>query len=50
MDDDKAVDRRKQLATVALYKLNNIWIKGNKLKISSKIKLYKISSEIISTL
>ena len=41
IDDDKGVERRKQLATVALYKLNNVWIKGNKLKTSTKIKLYK---------
>ena len=41
IDDDKDVGRRKQLATVALYKLNNVWIKGNKLKTSTKIKLYK---------
>ena len=26
-DDDKDVDRRKQLATVTLNKLNNIWVK-----------------------
>ena len=26
---------------VTFYKLNNIWIKGNELKISTKIKLYK---------
>ena len=26
---------------MALYKLNNVWIKGNKLKTSTKIKLYK---------
>ena len=39
--DDKGIERRKQLATVALYKLNNVWIKGNKLKTSNKIKLYK---------
>ena len=38
IDDDKDVERRKQLATVALYKLNNVWIKGNKLKTSTKIK------------
>ena len=30
-----------RLATVALYKLNNVWIKGNKLKTSTKIKLCK---------
>ena len=28
IDDDKDVERRKQLATVALYKLNNVWIKS----------------------
>ena len=39
--DDKDVERRKQLATVALNKLNNAWIKGNTLKTSNKIKLYK---------
>ena len=33
IDDDKDVERRKQLATVALYKLNNVWIQGKKLKI-----------------
>ena len=26
---------------MALYKLNNVWTKGNKLKTSTKIKLYK---------
>ena len=41
IDDDKDVERRKQLATVAPYKLNNVWIKGNKLKTSTKIKLCK---------
>ena len=35
IDDDKDVERRKQLATVA--KLNNVWIKGNKLKTSTQI-------------
>ena len=41
IDDNKDVERRKQLANVALNKLNNVWIKGNKLKTSTKIKLYK---------
>ena len=41
INDEKAVERRKQLATVALNKLNNVWIKGNKLKTSTKIRLYK---------
>ena len=40
-DDDKDVERRKQLATVALNKLNNVWIKGNIPKTSTKIELYK---------
>ena len=30
VDDDKDVERGKQLATVALNKLNNVWIKGNR--------------------
>ena len=41
IDDDKEVERRKQLAIVAFYKLNSVWIKGNKMKTSTKIKLYK---------
>ena len=41
IDDDKDVERRKQIATVALHKLNNVWMKGKKLKTSTKIKLYK---------
>ena len=41
IDDDKDVESRKQLATVDLYKLINFWIKGNKLKTSTKIKLNK---------
>ena len=40
IDDDKDLERRKQLATVALYKLNIDWIKGNNLKTSTEIKLY----------
>ena len=41
IDDDKDLERRKQLATVALYKLYKAWIKANKAKTSTKIKLYK---------
>ena len=41
IDDEKDLERRKQFLTMALYKLNHLWIKGNKLKISTKIKLYK---------
>ena len=36
--DDKEVERRKQLATVALNKANSIWIKCNKVGTSKKIK------------
>ena len=49
INDGKDVERRKQLATVALHKLNNVWIKGNTLKTSTKIKLY-VSNKINSTL
>ena len=45
--DDKDVERRKQLATVALYKLNDLCKKGNQLKTSTKIKLYKSLVESI---
>ena len=41
IDDDKDIQRRKKLATVALYKVNNVWINGSKLKTSTKIELYK---------
>ena len=41
MTDDKDIESKKKLATVALYKLNNVWIKCYKLKISIQIKLYK---------
>ena len=39
IDGDKDVERRRYLATVALY--YNVWTKGNTLKTSTKIKLYK---------
>lgn len=39
--DKEDVERRKQLSSVALNKLNNVWIKGNKLKTATKIHLYK---------
>ena len=48
--DNKDVERRKQQATVALYKPNNVWINGNKLKTSSKIKCIQTSREINTTL
>ena len=40
--DDKDVKIRKQLATVTLNKHDNVFIIGNKPKISTKIELYKI--------
>ena len=37
--DLKDVERRKQLSTAALNKLYHVWVKGNKLKTTTKIKL-----------
>ena len=39
--DLEDVERRKQLSTEALNKLYHVWMKGNKLKTTTKIKLYK---------
>ena len=39
--DLEDVERRKQLSTAALNKLYPVWMKGNKLKTTTKIKLYK---------
>ena len=39
--DLEGVERRKQLSTAALNKLYHVWVKGNKLKATTKIKLYK---------
>ena len=39
--DLEDVKRRKQLSTAALNKLYHVWMKGNKLKATTKIKLYK---------
>ena len=41
IDDVKDIERGTQPTTVAFYKLSNSWIKGIKLKTSTKIKLYK---------
>ena len=35
------INRRKRLSTAALAKLQNIWIKGDKVKRKTKIKLYR---------
>ena len=39
--DLEDVERRKQLSTAALNKLYHVWMKGNKLKTTTKIQLYK---------
>ena len=39
--DLEDVERRKQLSTAALKKLYHVWMKGNKLKTTTKIQLYK---------
>ena len=39
--DLEDVDRRRQLSTAALNKLYHVWVKGNKLKTTTKIKLYR---------
>ena len=39
--DLEDVERRKQLSTAALNKLYHVWVKGNKLKTTTKIQLYK---------
>ena len=38
---DKDIRRRKQLATAALHKKNNIWIRKDKIKQKKRLKLYK---------
>ena len=44
LDYDKDIERKKkkQLAIVALNKLNNVWIKGNKLKTSSLVNSWAL--------
>ena len=39
--DLEDVERRKQLSTAAPNKLYHVWVKGNKLKTTTKIKLVK---------
>ena len=39
--DEEDTNRRKRLSNAALAKLQNIWIKGDKVKRKTKIKLYK---------
>ena len=39
--DEEDINRTKRLSTAALAKLQNIWIKGDKVKRKTKIKLYR---------
>ena len=48
--DLEDVERRKQLSTVALNTLYHVWMKGNKLKTTTKIKLYRSKCLVKSTL
>ena len=41
IDDEENINRRKRLSTAALAKLQNIWIRGDKVKRKTKIKLYR---------
>ena len=39
--DEEDVERRKRLSNAALTKLLNVWIKGDKIKRKTKLKLYR---------
>ena len=39
--DEEDINRRERLSTATLAKLQNIWIKGDKVKRKTKIKLYR---------
>ncbi|GFS28046.1 endonuclease-reverse transcriptase [Elysia marginata] len=41
IDDNEDIERRKQLSSTALSRLNNLWLKDNKIKTAAKIHLYK---------
>ena len=47
--DSEDVERRKQLSTVALMKLKNIWIGADKIRRATKVKLYKALVKSILT-
>ena len=47
--DEEDINRRKRLSTAALTKLQNIWIKGDKVKRKTKIKLYRTLVKSILT-
>ncbi|GFS20409.1 endonuclease-reverse transcriptase [Elysia marginata] len=39
--DQEDIERRKQLSSAALVKLKNVWLKGDKITKTTKLKLYK---------
>ena len=39
--EDKDIERRRALSTTALSKLNEIWIRKDKIRKDTKLKLYK---------
>ncbi|GFR84549.1 hypothetical protein ElyMa_002419900 [Elysia marginata] len=41
IEDQKDIERRKQLSSAALVKLKNVWLKGDKITKNTKLKLYK---------
>ena len=43
------INRRKQLSMVALHKMNNIWIRRDKVKRKTKLKLYRALVKTILT-
>ena len=47
--DKEDIKRRKQLSTVALHKLKTVWIKGDKLKRETKLKLCRTLVKSILT-
>lgn len=47
--DGEDIERRKHLSTVALHKLNNVWIRNDKIRRSTKVKLYRALVKSILT-
>ena len=45
--DEEDINRRKRLSTAALAQLQNIWIKGDKVKRKTKIKLYRTLVKLV---
>ena len=39
--DEEDIERRKQLSSVALYKLTNVWIRQHNIKKKTRLKLYR---------